>query len=295
MTDVFRRFKGLNIREALDTARKILADSNIVTPAREAGVLLAFTLGKDLSYIYAHPEQSLENGILHKFMDAVEKRSKRMPFQYISNRQEFMSLDFYVDQNCLVPRPETEILTEAAIGAVKKYTGTVRVLDIGTGSGAIAVSIAYYAPDAEVDAIDISEGALHVAAQNAKRHNVFGRVNFIHADINGFSAVKPYRVIVSNPPYIPSREIENLMPEVACYEPVTALDGGEDGLYFYRIIGSKLKELLTPDGTVLVEVGAGQHEYVREIFEKNGMRVSVLKDLAGTDRVVLGTFGNIFP
>jgi len=281
---------SLNIREALNEAVSILKNSNIETPAREAGVLLAFVLKKDLSYIYAHPEENLPDGILREFIDAVGRRSRRMPFQYISNRQEFMSLEFYVDQNCLVPRPDTEILVEAALEAVKKYKGPVRVLDIGTGSGAIAVSIAYYAENTVVDAIDISENALTVAVKNAEKYSTAERINFINADINRFTPEKPYSVVVSNPPYIPRGEIEKLMPEVACYEPVIALDGGEDGLDFYRIIASKLENLLYPDGTVLVEVGIGQHAYVRELFEKKGMRVSVLKDLAGTDRVVLGSF-----
>lgn len=281
---------SLNIREALNEAVSILKNSNIETPAREAGVLLAFVLKKDLSYIYAHPEENLPDGILREFIDAVGRRSRRMPFQYISNRQEFMSLEFYVDPNCLVPRPDTEILVEAALEAVKKYKGPVRVLDIGTGSGAIAVSIAYYAENTVVDAIDISENALTVAVKNAEKYSTAERINFINADINRFTPEKPYSVVVSNPPYIPRGEIEKLMPEVACYEPVIALDGGEDGLDFYRIIASKLENLLYPDGTVLVEVGIGQHAYVRELFEKKGMRVSVLKDLAGTDRVVLGSF-----
>lgn len=280
----------MNIREALNEAVSILKNSNIETPAREAGVLLAFVLKKDLSYIYAHPEENLPDGILREFIDAVGRRSRRMPFQYISNRQEFMSLEFYVDQNCLVPRPDTEILVEAALEAVKKYKGPVRVLDIGTGSGAIAVSIAYYAENTVVDAIDISENALTVAVKNAEKYSTAERINFINADINRFTPEKPYSVVVSNPPYIPRGEIEKLMPEVACYEPVIALDGGEDGLDFYRIIASKLENLLYPDGTVLVEVGIGQYAYVRELFEKKGMRVSVLKDLAGTDRVVLGSF-----
>jgi|LFRM01.1.fsa_nt_gb release factor glutamine methyltransferase len=284
----------LNIKEALAFAAEILKKGNIQAPVREAGALLAYVLKKDLSYIYAHPEENLPGSIEGEFLKAVEKRGSRMPFQYITNHQEFMSLDFYVDESCLVPRPETEILVEAALNVVKKYEKPIRVLDIGTGSGAIAVSIAYYDRNTVVDAIDISESALNTAMKNAKRHKVLDRISFINRDFMHFAAKEPYRVIISNPPYIPRDEIKNLMPEVADYEPVIALDGGTDGLDFYRAIASGLKNLLTPDGTVLTEVGAGQHAMVRGLFEKEGMSVLVLKDLAGIDRVVVGSLSETF-
>jgi len=284
----------LNIKEALAYAVDILKKQNIQAPAREAGALLAFVLKKDLSFIYAHPEGNLSERHEQEYIDIVAKRSSRMPFQYITNNQEFMSLDFYVDENCLIPRPDTEILVEAALEVIKKYKEPVRVLDIGTGSGAIAVSIAYYAPGTIVDAMDISESALRVAAANARKHRVQGRINFINADFRYYNAEERYNVVISNPPYIPSGDIKNLMPEVADYEPVLALDGGEDGLDFYRAIASKIKALLTPGGTVLTEVGMGQHARVGKLLEKEGMHVSVIKDLAGIDRVVIGNFGNIF-
>lgn len=285
----------MNIKEAMAVAADILKNGNIHAPVREAGVLLAYVMKKDLSFIYAHPEEMLSEQLEREYMDIVSKRSNRMPFQYISNNQEFMSLDFYVNQNCLIPRPDTEILVEATLDIIKRYREPVRVLDIGTGSGAIAVSIAYYAKNTVIDAIDISESALQVAAINAKKHQVHDRIAFLNADLRSFSAEKPYSVVISNPPYIPSGDIKNLMPEVANYEPVLALDGGDDGLDFYRIIASKLANLLTPDGTVLTEVGMGQHAQVMNMFEKEGMNVSVLKDLAGINRVVCGSFGNIFP
>ncbi|AGC67138.1 release factor glutamine methyltransferase PrmC [Thermoclostridium stercorarium subsp. stercorarium DSM 8532] len=285
----------MNIKEALETAGKILKSRNIQTPVREAGVLLAHVIKKDLSYIYAHSEEKLSDELVREFFDVVGKRGSGMPFQYISNRQEFMSLDFYVDQNCLIPRPDTEILVEAALKVIKKYQSPVRILDIGTGSGAIAVSIAYYDKNTVINAIDISENALEIAAANAAKHGVEGRINFINADIRHFTAKKPYAVVVSNPPYIPSGEIENLMPEVAHFEPLIALDGGEDGMDFYRVIASKLESLLTSDGTVLTEVGIGQDSFVMELFEEKGMNVEVLKDLAGINRVVVGCFGKIFP
>lgn len=269
----------MTIKEALALAIDILKSKNIQTPVREAGVLLGYVMKKDLSYIYAHHEEKLSDELIDEFIEAVKKRSQRMPFQYISNNQEFMSLDFFVNRNSLIPRPDTEILVEAALDVIKKYKSPVRVLDIGTGSGAIAVSIAWYNENTVIDAIDISESALQVAIANSRKHKVYDRIRFINQDFMHFNAEKPYSVVVSNPPYIPCGEIKDLMPEVADYEPVLALDGGQDGLDFYRAIASKLTNLLTPDGIVLTEVGIGQHTQVKELFEKEGMSVKVIKIL----------------
>lgn len=278
----------MNIKEALADACSILKSGNVETPVREAGVLLAFVMKKDLSYIYAHPEENLPDETIRIYMEAVKKRSERMPFQYITGHQEFMSLDFFVNTSTLIPRPDTEVLVEAALDVIKEYKSSVRVLDIGTGSGAIAVSVAYYAENTVIDAIDISENALKVAAANARKHRVDNRIHFINTDFMDFKAEKPYSIVLSNPPYIPDREIKNLMPEVAHYEPLLALDGGEDGLKFYRAIASGISNLLTPGGTVLTEVGMGQDGQVKEIFEKAGMTVTVIKDLSGINRVVCG-------
>lgn len=143
---------------------------------------------KDISWIYAHSEDKLANELIDEYMEAVAKRSGRMPFQYISKNQEFMSLDFYVDENCLIPRPDTEILVETALKVIGDYNSEnkspARVLDIGTGSGAIAVSIAYYGKNVVVDAIDISEKALEIAKMNARNHHVHDKIHFINADFS---------------------------------------------------------------------------------------------------------------
>ena len=214
-----------------------------------------------------------------------------MPFQYIVNNQEFMSLDFYVNPYCLIPRPETEILVEAALAWINEsYCENIRVLDIGTGSGAICVSIAHYAAKTIIDALDVSGQALQIAETNAKRHNVEGRIRFINADFLQWKNEEPYSVILSNPPYIPHNEISMLMSEVKDYEPLTALDGGSDGLLFYRYLASEVKRMMTLEGTIFVEVGIGQAECVVEMFTYQGLKTSVYKDFAGIDRVVQAFF-----
>lgn len=282
----------MNVKHALSIASDILRSNDIEAPVREAGVLLAFVMKKDISCVYAHLEDELTNELKDAYMEVVAKRSGRVPFQHISNNQEFMSLDFYVDENCLIPRPDTEILVETALQIIKSYNserkGPIRILDIGTGSGAIAVSLTYYDKNVVVDAIDISKKALEIAKMNAQKHLVHDRIRLINADFFSFKPTKPYHMVVSNPPYIPNEEINHLMPEVRVYEPTLALDGGEDGLCFYRGIASSIRHLLVQGGTVLTEVGIGQDAQVKEIFENQGLSVSVYKDYAGINRVLCG-------
>ena len=283
--------KNMTVKDVLAKAISVLKEKKVETPAKEAGVLLAYVLKKDASWLYAHPEFQLSAAETKKYDSIVSKRSKSMPFQYIVNNQEFMSLDFYVNPYCLIPRPETEILVEAALAWINESScENIRVLDIGTGSGAICVSIAHYAAKTIIDALDVSEQALQIAETNAKRHNVEGRIRFINADFLQWKNEEPYSVILSNPPYIPHNEISMLMSEVKDYEPLTALDGGSDGLLFYRYLASEVKRMMTPEGTIFVEVGIGQAECVVEMFTYQGLKTSVYKDFAGIDRVVQAFF-----
>ena len=281
----------MTVKDVLAKAISVLIEKKVETPAKEAGVLLAYILKKDASWLYAHPEFQLSAAEIKKYDSIVSKRSKSMPFQYIVNNQEFMSLDFYVNPYCLIPRPETEILVEAALAWINEsYCENIRVLDIGTGSGAICVSIAHYAAKTIIDALDVSGQALQIAETNAKRHNVEGRIRFINADFLQWKNEEPYSVILSNPPYIPHNEISMLMSEVKDYEPLTALDGGSDGLLFYRYLASEVKRMMTLEGTIFVEVGIGQAECVVEMFTYQGLKTSVYKDFAGIDRVVQAFF-----
>lgn len=277
----------MTVKDALAKATVDFKENKIETPVKEAGVLLAFVLKKDVSWLYAHPEYCIGHEDLMKFDAYVKNRCNGMPFQYITDSQEFMSLDFYVNQHCLIPRPETEILVNEALKWLNEYsTGKVRVLDIGAGSGAICVSVAHYSQKTIIDALDISEDALTVAMVNAKRYHVESRIKFINADLTHWENEEPYTVILSNPPYIPRKEIDTLMTGVKDYEPLTALDGGLDGLEFYRHISSRIKRLMIFDGAAFFEVGMGQAEQVMKMFADQGLKSTVFKDLAGIDRVV---------
>lgn len=277
----------MTVKEALEWAGNILKQTDIETPVKEAGVLLGFALSRELSWLYAHPQAVLSPCCEGTFKDSVGQRAKGMPFQYISHKQEFMSLEFYVDSDCLIPRPDTETLVEAALAWMKEHPfRPMRVLDIGTGSGAIAISVARYCADARIDAMDLSAGALRIAEENARRHQV--GIRFFRADFLAWEAQTSYSIILSNPPYIPADELRELMPGVRDYEPHMALDGGEDGLLFYRAIAQKAGRLLLPGGAVFTEVGIHQAGQVSHLYENKGLKVRVYKDLAGIDRVVCG-------
>lgn len=279
----------MNLFEAVQNAAGILKNKGIENPVWEAGLLMSYVLKKDISYVYTHHNCSLSPENYEKYKDLVCLRANGMPYQYITQNQEFMSLDFFVNSGCLIPRPETEILVEAALSVIlDKNSCKIRVLDIGTGSGAIAVSIAFYAVKTVVDAVDISLEAIETAKRNAKTHKVNNRVHFLQKDFFSWEPDLPYDIVLSNPPYIPSSEISLLPVGITGYEPAAALDGGPDGLIFYREIAKKIEKLLKPGGSVFVETGAGQARFVSDIFKSCGLSASVYRDLAGTERVVRG-------
>ncbi len=275
----------MTVQEALEWACHTLKEKSIETPAREAGVLLAFVLSQEFSWLYAHPRHKLSTGQEEKFRESVGQRAAGMPFQYISNKQEFMSLDFYVDANCLIPRADTEVLVEAALAWIQAHPAErMRVLEVGTGSGAIAVSIARYSDNTEIHAMDLSDDALRIAQENARKHQA--HIHFFKADFLAWEPDNTYSLLLSNPPYIPHHQLKGLMPGVRDYEPHMALDGGEDGLLFYRAIAQKANKLLLPGGAIFTEVGINQAEQVMLLYQQHGLEVRSYKDLAGIDRVV---------
>jgi release factor glutamine methyltransferase len=222
------------------------------------------------------------------FLDMVARRAARMPLAYILGHREFFSMDFAVDSNVLIPRPETEILVTGAMDFAGARQG-LRILDIGTGSGAIAIAIASHFSDAQVVATDISRSALEIAKSNAGR--LRASIDFKMADcwqpIDDNAMLGRFDLIVSNPPYIAEDELEGLEPEVRDYEPRVALTPGPDGLTFYRRIADGLAEHLRPDGAVLLELGYGQAQAVIEILKSSGFAsATLINDLAGIPRVV---------
>lgn len=267
------------IGEALLLASKSLGGIS-ESPALDAKILLCHVLGCDKLSLSLNREKELTFDEQTHFEALVKRRKNAEPVAYIVGEKEFMSLPFYVDPNVLIPRPDTEILVQEAI---KNYTGG-SILDIGTGSGCIAVSLAYYIKEATVTALDISPSALLVAKKNALRNGV--NIQFIEADILNDEICGKYDMIVSNPPYIKPSVIETLSPDVKLYEPYNALDGGDDGLKFYRRIIEKAP--LNDNGVLLFEVGFDQARDVAQLMIEKFCSVEIVKDYGGIERVVIG-------
>ena len=269
----------MTINEALQYAKQTL--DNI-----ESKILIKYILKKDNTYIISNGKNKLsddEESILNKY---VNKLKNGYPLQYITNNQEFMGLNFYVDENVLIPQPDTEVLVESAINYITEITvnkkisiNNIKLLDLCTGSGAIAISLKKYIPQIKVYASDISEKALEISKINANNNNV--EINFIKSDM--FKNInEKFDIIVSNPPYIKTSEISKLSKDVQ-NEPVLALDGGEDGLKFYRLISEQINNYLKSDGILMMEIGFDQANQVKSILKK----AKIIKDYAKNDRVVI--------
>ena len=275
----------MNIAAALIAACEVLQQSGVADPGREASSLLAFALKRPPTFLIAHPEHELTINENALFDESVKRRSSREPFQYIVGRQEFYGLDFEISPDVLIPRPETEILVEDAIKSLQGLTDPT-FCEIGVGSGCISVSILHNVANSTAVGIDISEQALAMARRNAAKHEVLKRIQFCKGDV--FEGVTgKFDLIVSNPPYIPVADIPGLQPEVLNFEPHLALVGGSDGLDVVRRIVLDAPEHLTPRGVLLVEIGFGQSEPVRELFDLSMWETpDSLPDLQGVRRVL---------
>lgn len=285
----------VTIAQLLKLGKEKLMNSKVDTPQLDAEVILCHLLKVERIQLHMYPEREISQEICQKFIEAVEKRQSSMPVQYIVNQQEFMGLDFYVDERVLIPRGDTEILVEEVIQLYRRdFAGQrVKLMDIGTGSGAITISLAKLIELSEVVSIDISEGALQVARKNAERHQVQDRITFYEGSLfkplQQMKEKKSFHFIVSNPPYIPSETVRTLSPQVKDFEPSNALDGGEDGLDFYRSIVEEAPIYLMNDGWLVFEIGYDQGLAVKELMEQRGFeQVEVIKDYADLDRVVKG-------
>lgn len=279
------------LEKVLNEGIQILRDRNVEAPAAEAGVLLCHVLKKDKTFLFVHPEYVLSKYEKKEFFKLIDSRVKGTPSQYLTGFQEFMSLRFKVDANVLIPRQDTEILVETVIDHTKSLNHKkYKILDIGTGSGCIAISLAYYIRSSKITAADISEGALKIARENANDLGVADKVTFIKSNL--FEELEDkegqFDIIVSNPPYIPTKDIEELQPEVRDFEPRGALDGGMDGLDYYRILIKNAARYIKKQGLLAFEVGYEQAAQVAELMKQSGYSVTVIKDLSGIDRVVAG-------
>jgi release factor glutamine methyltransferase len=280
------------IHHILLEAVNILKEHNINTPRLDGEVILAHLLDcKRIDLILKHDEV-LDKEQEREYIKRINLRAQGMPVQYITGNQEFMGLDFHVTPDVLIPRPDTEILVEEAIQEASLMDKPLIIVEIGTGSGAIALSLAHYIKDAQVHTIDISPKAIAIAKKNAKKLSLEEKVVFYHGDllspIEGILEGK-VDLLVSNPPYIPSKDILNLQREVKDFEPLLALDGGEEGLDFYERIIDQGLGYLSNQGKIIFEIGYDQGEKVSSILKRKKIfkEINIIKDLASLDRVVL--------
>ena len=271
----------MTYRETVNLGEKVLSMADIAEAKTDAWLLLEMVCKIDRSFYYLHMEEDMPEEQMSEYQIALRKRAEHVPLQYIVGETEFMGLKFKVNSSVLIPRQDTETLVEEALQVVRPG---MRVLDLCTGSGCVIVSILHNVSDVEGYAVDISKQALNVAKENARLNDV--PVLFEHSDL--FDHVTgTFDVIVSNPPYICTDEIAKLMPEVRDFEPMEALDGKEDGLYFYRVLALECSKHLNKGGCVYFEIGYDQAEAVSRILTIAGYReIEVIKDEPGLNRVV---------
>jgi release factor glutamine methyltransferase len=276
----------------LRTAQEHLSKKQVRSPRLEAELLLAHSLGASRVELYLQHDRPLSLEERDAFRGRLKERLGGKPLQYITGRQPFRHLDLMVEPGVFIPRPETELLVQAVIDQANRMPGPLRVLEMGTGSGAVGLSLAKELGDVKVWTVDISTTALRVAGRNALAHGLGDKVVFKQGDL--FDALGPeaagsFEILVANPPYIPSADIERLMPEVGRFEPREALDGGAGGLDFYRRIAERAPGYLTGDGFVAFEVGAGQAPAVKGLLEVEGfLSVAIQRDYNQIERIVTG-------
>ncbi len=286
----------MTVLEVIQRSTGFLARKGVESPRLQVESLLAHALGVPRLKLYLDFEQQLTAASVETVRELVRRRGNREPLQHIIGSTSFCGFEIKVNRHVLVPRPETEMLAERAwqfLAAVSHPHATA--LDFGTGSGCLAIALASKCPGAQVHAADISEEALRVARENAALHNLGDKIQFHTGD--GFAAVLhelPFDLILSNPPYVPSAEIESLAPEVRDHDPRLALDGGADGLDFYRRLASEAANHLSPAGRMLLESGDGQAEQIRKLFVQHKWVVETVEaDYTGRPRILTLRSGRI--
>ena len=277
----------MTIKQAITKGMIMLKSNNVESPKLKARLLLQYVLDKPRQYIIVYDNKEIDKQQQWQYFVNIEKLTKGIPLQHITHRQEFMKMDFFVDENVLIPRSDTEILVEEVINIAKRINAK-NILDLCTGSGAIAVSLAKYIPQSEITAIDISDRALKVAKKNAINNQVENQITFINSDMFTNLNNGKFDIIVSNPPYIKRNVINNLDDEVK-KEPYIALDGGEDGLDFYRKIVKEAYQNLKYGGYLCLEIGFDQKIDVIELIENEEKYENTYskKDLYDNDRIII--------
>ncbi len=279
--------RNLKIKELINYGKKLLKENEVQEGNIIAKVLAEYILQMDRMQIVINEEKEIGEQEKTRYYLALIEIIQGMPIQYITNKQEFMNLEFYVDENVLIPQPDTEILVEEVIKIAKQKKENIQILDICTGSGAIGISLGKNLQNAHITMSDISKKALKIAKQNSEKNIEANKVEFIQS--NMFENItKKYDIIVSNPPYI-KRDIIKLLPENVKKEPKIALDGGKDGLNFYKILANESYKFLNNEGYLCMEIGYDQKETVINILKttKKYKEVYSKKDLSNNDRIVI--------
>jgi len=279
----------ITIAYAIREGAQILHDAGLAEARRETSGLLQHVIGRDRSFVLAHPEHQLSQAQLQTFHELLKRRAAGEPMQYLTALQSFFSLDFAVAPGVLIPRPETELLVELALEIIQGAE-EARICDVGTGSGCIAITLLHERTDANAVALDISAAAIQIAKRNALRHQVQDRLTFVQS--NCFSSLSPadfsFDLIVSNPPYVAEDDLAGLQREVRDHEPREALAGGPDGLDVVRRLLSESDAFLKPGGHLLIEIGFNQAAAVQALVEKHEwLAKGIRPDLQGIPRVVV--------
>lgn len=289
----------MDIRSALKQGIVRLRDANVSSCTLAAELLLLHALGRNRTWIYAHPQEALSDDEAQRYFALVERRAAGEPTQHLTGKQEFWGLEFEVTPDVLIPRPETEHVIEVALdrlavrqlraGRAQKTDGAgLQIADIGTGSGCIVVALAKELPAANFFATDISTAALVLAQHNAQRHAVAERIRFLESNLlDALHSLRSFDLIVSNPPYVGRREADSLAREVRDHEPACALYGGEEGYELYADLVAQSAQLLKPSGILVIELGHNSLPAVQPLLDSSHWtNVGITNDLAGIPRVL---------
>ena len=277
----------MQLKQAVDAAYQFFVQNDVPSPRLNAELLLMFVLGRDRAYLYAYPERPLTAEEQSRYDEVMQERARGCPTQYITGHQEFWGLDFIVSPAVLIPRPETEHIVETVLELMKQHNlrGRLRLIDVGTGSGCIALALASELPQAEMHACDVSEEALEVACANAARLGLEKRVQFRHSDLFSAYAGEQFDFVISNPPYVGESEADKVQKQVREFEPKAAVFSGWEGMDIYKRLIPQAHTALKPDGWLVAEIGFSAEARVKELLA-GWTNVETTTDLQGIPRVI---------
>ena len=278
----------MNIKNILGEGKSILQKNKISNPQLDCEILLSSSIERNKEYIILNPKENLNPEQLEKFKGLIERRKKSEPVAHLINKKEFWKDEFFVNKDVLIPRPDTELIIEQVLKIYSKSV-QIQVLDIGTGSGCILLSIIKERPNFYGTGIDISKKSINVSKFNAKQLNLLNRVKFFHSSVDNFNIGK-YDLIVSNPPYIESLNLKYLEIHVINFEPKLALSGGLDGISKIRKVINKSRTLIKKNGKFILEIGFNQKNKVKKILKEEGFYINkAVKDYGNNDRCIIST------